>query len=283
MELLTLALVGVLMGVFGGLLGIGGSIIMIPAMVLIFGENQHLYQAAAMICSFFVGASAVLIHHRARVVMKDVVKWLIPAALAGVTAGVAVSNTRLFEASQSYLLARVLGVFLIYVIVYNCIRFARKIKGSGGFDITHVRSRGPLTGILGFGAGAAAGLLGLGGGVLFVPGQQLLLKMPLKRAIANSTAVIPCIALAGAVYKNLTLGQHGIEMAESLRIALMVIPGAILGGLVGGRLVHIFPTRLVRIAFVALAIIACARLLTVTPDAGGKMPTAEATAGQNER
>ncbi len=43
------------MGLFGGLLGLGGSTIMIPALVMVFGENQHLYQAAAMICNFVGG------------------------------------------------------------------------------------------------------------------------------------------------------------------------------------------------------------------------------------
>jgi len=45
MHYFILATIGVLMGLFGGLLGIGGSVVMIPALVFEVCENQHLYQA----------------------------------------------------------------------------------------------------------------------------------------------------------------------------------------------------------------------------------------------
>lgn len=62
MDYFILALIGIAMGSFGGLLGIGGSVVTIPALVLAFGENQHLYQASAMLCNFFVGGAATLVH-----------------------------------------------------------------------------------------------------------------------------------------------------------------------------------------------------------------------------
>ena len=60
MDPLLLLGIGFAMGFGGGLVGIGGSMIMIPLMVICFGENQHLYQAVAMICNVFVGATCVM-------------------------------------------------------------------------------------------------------------------------------------------------------------------------------------------------------------------------------
>ena len=96
MEYLILGAIGLVMGLFGGLLGIGGSVIMIPALVFAFGENQHLYQASAMICNFFVGAAAVMVHKNANSLVRDVIKWLIPSAIFGIVVGVAVSNSSVF-------------------------------------------------------------------------------------------------------------------------------------------------------------------------------------------
>jgi uncharacterized membrane protein YfcA len=87
--------------------------------------------------------------------------------------------------------------------------------------------------------------------------------MPLKRAISNSAALIASMALIGAFYKNITLNKHGIALTESLRIAIVVIPTAIIGAWIGSHLMHKLPKHLVRIIFIALLIIAAARMLTV--------------------
>ncbi len=263
MDYFIYAAIGLLMGLFGGLLGIGGSIVMIPAMVFAFGQNQHLYQASAMICNFFVCASAVVVHKKADVLVIDVVKWLIPAGLVGIVCGVWLSNIDFFAGANSKNLTRLFGFFTIYVAVYNIVKFRDKHGGQDGLDISKVRKSAPLTLFSGLVTGLTAGLLGLGGGTVCTPMQQLCLKMPLKRAISNSAALIASMALIGAFYKNITLDKHGIALTESLRIAIVVIPTAIIGALIGSRLMHKLPKNLVRIVFIALLIIAAARMLTV--------------------
>jgi uncharacterized membrane protein YfcA len=267
------------MGLFGGLLGIGGSVVMIPALVFVFGENQHLYQASAMICNFFVGTAATIVHRNADVLMRDIIKWLVPAAAFGIIIGVAISNSSVFAGGNSYLLARVFGLFMVYVIVYNCLRFGRKRRGGAdGFDISKTRRSVPLTILCGLLTGISAGLLGIGGGTICIPTQQLFLKMPLKRAISNSAATIASIALIGAFYKNITLPQHNIvgspfcdalqngnPVIESLKIAVIVTPGAIVGAFLGGRVMHKLPSSVVRAVFILLAALASYKLLTVAP------------------
>lgn len=265
MYYLALAVIGVAMGIFGGLLGIGGSIVMIPALVIAFGENEHLYQASAMICNFFVGGVSALVHKKANVLVTDVVKLLIPSAAVGTLIGVAASNSFIFAGANSYLLARVYGVFLLYVIFYNLPRFGKSRGGSDGFDISATKRSAPLTILSGLLTGIPAGLLGIGGGIVCVPAQQFFLKMPLKRAIANSAATIAAIAVVGAFYKNTTLPQHGILVSDSLKIAAVIIPGAVAGAFLGGRIMHKLPVNLVRAVFVLLAALASYKMLTVAP------------------
>ena len=73
-EVIVLAGIGSVAGLFGGLLGIGGSAIMIPAMLLFFGgrhgmEAQHLYMAAAMIVN---AIPKVVAARRGALTMRDI-------------------------------------------------------------------------------------------------------------------------------------------------------------------------------------------------------------------
>ena len=63
----------------------------------------------------------------------------------------------------------------------------------------------------------------------------------------------------------MTLSQHNIAVAESLKIAIVIIPGAIVGAFLGSRSMHKLPSNIVRVVFILLAALACYKLLTVTP------------------
>ena len=56
---------GLIAGVLGGMLGVGGSVIMIPGLTLVLGYDQHLYQASAMVANVAGAVPAALRHHRA--------------------------------------------------------------------------------------------------------------------------------------------------------------------------------------------------------------------------
>lgn len=268
MPTVTLFTIGLIAGVLGGLLGIGGSIIIIPALTILYGENQHLYQASAMICNFFVSAAAIIAHWKAETFDKTVLKWMAPSAILGILAGVALSNCPFFAGENSYLLARVFGAFLVYVAVYNIRHlylycWGKDIKLHGPSAAS--RTRWILCGFCGVSTGLAAGLLGIGAGTVATPLQQLLLRMPLREAISNSAAVIVAIAWLGAIYKNLTLAQHGLHWSSSFHIAIFIIPGSIAGGYIGGHLMHILPRNFVRFAFIFICAAAALKLLTACP------------------
>ena len=83
--------------------------------------------------------------------------------------------------------------------------------------------------------------------------------------MSNSAAMIVSMAWLGAIYKNATLGQHGLEFMQSLKIAVLVLPTAVIGGYMGGHLMHALPKNIVRAAFILLCIVAAIKLLTVKP------------------
>lgn len=255
-QLIVEALIGLVAGLLGGLLGVGGSILIIPLMILYLdyagsysGDRQHLLQATAMIVNVFVAAPALVAHWRAGAIVRPVVRRLIPAALAGMVAGVALSNASAFARDNGVYLAMLLAGFMAYVVVHNTAEFFRAAGGAKPRDLPPTTSAWAVAAI-GFPTGFAAGLLGIGGGALAVPLQQLALKMPLRHAIANSAAMIVVASSVGAIYKNATLGGHDVALGQSLQLALLMVPTAILGSYIGGYLTHRLPRWALRLAFV---------------------------------
>ena len=264
MEYLILILIGLLMGMSGGLLGIGGSSVMIPAMVLAFGPDQHLYQASAMLCNFFVAISAVFVHRKQGSLVKPMLVWLIPMAAIGIVIGVWISNTSFFAGDRAYMLSRLFGLFLIYVAVYNCFKLIPK-NGVKNLEYTEQDNSRVKTGVIGIATGLGAGLLGIGAGTISTPFQQLILKVPLRKAMSNSSAIIMSVALIGGIYKTVTLPEHGNSIADALRISAVIVPTAIIGGFVGGQLMHKLPVKVVRIIFICLVLLASYKMITTGP------------------
>jgi len=260
-----LAVVGLAAGLLGGLLGIGGSIVMIPCMrELLHGQthgNQHLYQAAAMIVNFFVVCPAVYQHVRARAIIWPVVTWLAPAACVSVLGGVMLSELEVFRHAGEVYLAGVFGLFLFYVAGINFHRLlgSRHALAIERWEPERTLRAGPL--VVGVTVGLVAGLLGVGGGIVSVPLQQRLLRIPLRIAIAIAAVTIIPLSVIGACLKNQQLvAHHGFELRESLFLAAILIPTAIAGGFVGGRLTHSLPLRVIRAAFAVLMLVAALRM-----------------------
>ena len=134
-------------------------------------------------------------HRKAKAFVPAVLWRMIPTAVIGVLLGVSLSNISLFAGRNSYLLARLFGAFLAYVAVYNFWRLFRPqmptVDGSDPtlYQTTLLKSIAASIGML---TGTAAGLLyrRLGGHA----DAAVLLRMPLKRAMSNSAAVIVGIA-----------------------------------------------------------------------------------------
>jgi uncharacterized membrane protein YfcA len=260
-ELISLLILGLVAGALGGMLGIGGSIIMIPVLTLLLRQNLHLSQAVAMIVNVFVSLPAVLQHHRARAVRWDVFWRMLPFGVVLIIVGVESSNR-----IDAELLERIFGVFLIYVIAMNISEIVSKEpeppREAQRVNWLTVGGTGAITGFV-------AGLLGVGGGIVAVPLLQRVCRLPLRQCIATTAAFMCISASIGAIRKNITLAMLtdasgeslGLDPWDSVMIAAALAPTAVIGGLFGGRLTHILPLNVVRAAFILLMAWASANML----------------------
>jgi uncharacterized membrane protein YfcA len=111
-----------------------------------------------------------------------------------------------------------------------------------------------LAAVLGVCAGVVSGLLGVGGGILFVPALTLALSLSQVRAEATSLLAIIPVALVGAARQY----QYGnVELREGAVIGLL----SALGVLVGVALANVLPERVLRFGFAALMLLVASQFL----------------------
>lgn len=263
-ELLIALVLGLFGGCVGGMLGLGGGIVIIPALTLIRGPDQHLYQASLMLIYVVVALAALRRHLRAKVVRVDILTGLVPASILTMLAGVWLSNQ-----FDELWLRRMFAIFLVYVVALDTTRLPAEWRGradaSNGTRVMPTPGRVPLMRSMSVGAamGLVGGLLGVGGGTIAVPMQQQVCKVSMREAIGTSTAVILVTGLIGAIAKNLTLVEatHGERtIVDSLLLAASLAPGAIVGGVIGSHLAHRLPIFWVRLAFVCLLTLSAVKM-----------------------
>lgn len=249
------AIIGLGAGVLGGLAGVGGSMIMLPALHWVFGEKtantHHLYMAAAMTVNVFVAFPAAIRHHMNGVVRKDLLGSLIPVTLVSMVVGVLTGN--MFQGDA---LKIGLALFLLVYCGFNTWRLMSKNR----IDVDGQRTTRTRLLISGAMTGFVGGLLGLGGGVMLVPALQMICRVPLKQAIATSSAVICITSIIGAGAKIVSLPSLDQSVQDALLLAAAMAPTAMLGGVLGAQLTHILPTRAVRIVVTLLLLVAAAKL-----------------------
>lgn len=256
LEILIVALIGLTAGTLGGLLGIGGSIIMIPALAILFPnrgpDSQHLFQAAAMAVNIAVSLPAAIRHSKAGTLRRDLLLWLLPTGLAAILIGVWLSNQL-----NGSTLRKVFAGFLLLLGVLAILKVYRKRPDHAveTARITPVRS-----GAVGTVLGLTAGLLGIGGGILAVPLAQTLCKIPLKQAIAASSATMCITATVGAIVKISTLPQHHQAPGDAVLLAAALAPTAVAGGWLGASLTHRLPMQTIRGALAILLLLAAWRM-----------------------
>lgn len=266
MDLLPLVIVGLFVGVVGGMFGVGGGIVLIPALNEVLGPNQHLYQSTAMIVNLFVAVPAVYQHHCVRAVEVATVLRIVPLAIASVIVGVEVSELGIFAGKGEAYLRGLFGLFLFACAAYDIYHMWRKNDAAGAAPdpanavCRTARHRWGLFAAVAIPTGFASGLLGVGGGILAVPLQRRFLHTPIRTAIANSAAIIVATSFVGAIAKNYAVMSAVENSMEPILLALVLIPTAVVGSLVGSRFTHRVPVQLVKSGFNLLLLLAAVRL-----------------------
>jgi uncharacterized membrane protein YfcA len=118
--------------------------------------------------------------------------------------------------------------------------------------------------IVGFAAGVVAGMLGVGGGILFVPGLVLFLGLAQVEAEATSLLAIIPVALVGAASQK----RYGnLRLHDAIVLGALAIPGAI----AGVAIVNAIPERTVEVLFALLMLYVAAQMVRralAAPEAG---------------
>jgi hypothetical protein len=258
-EILAYMGTGVFSGILAGLLGVGGGVIIVPALILVFGHQgftpvwlAQLAVGTSLASIIGTGWSSALAHHRRGAVRWDLFWRLVPGIILGAWAGAAVAGLL----PQGWL-QRIFGVFLVYV---GLSMLAPRGETPTGFA---PGNWGLAT--VGGGIGALSAIVGIGGGTLTVP-YLVRTGLDMRRAVATSSACGVPIALAGTL--GFVVSGWGREGLPTLSTGFVYWP-AVLGILltsiltapVGARLAHSLPVPVLSRFFGILLLLVAAKLL----------------------
>ncbi len=230
---MTNLLIGLAAGFFGGLVGLGGGVIMIPLMVGILKMSQHKAGATSLVALVFTGISGAFTYTLNGSV--DLLASLLLASTAIFTAG---AGARYAHALPEWKLKQTFGGFIIFTSLLLLLKpylYQFDEPATGWLKISALLLTGILTGFL-------SGMMGVGGGTIMVPSMVLLTGFTQYTAQGSSLLAMVPVGMAGA-YTHWRLGNVNTGILPGL------IPGILLGTYLGGSLAHFMPEGALRIIF----------------------------------
>ncbi|MDQ0063172.1 putative membrane protein YfcA [Paenibacillus harenae] len=234
---LLLVVLGAVAAIFGSIVGLGGGIIIVPALMLLGpvltgGEIGHATAVGTSLTVLVVTALASTLSYAKRKIVDFKSAWLFfitsgPAAMAG---------SALTGLLKDGVFQLVFGIFMLLMAGLLIARdymkpFTREWPIQRSFTDasgeTHSYGYAILPALLiGFGVGLISGLFGIGGGSLFVPLMVLLFRFPPHVATATSMFVIFLSSILGS-------GMHAFLGETNWLFVLALVPGAWIGGKAG--------------------------------------------------
>jgi uncharacterized protein len=227
-DVLTVA-AGVMTGILSAAFGVGGAVISTPA-IRALGASAAVAVGTTLPSILPSAVSGTLRYAREGLIDWRVVRWTAPAGVAAAVGGSLLSKVVPGEGHWLMVLTAVLlgvtGLRMARQADEPPLRDAETDEVMAG-ERQDGRNDGPpvLVGV-GVLAGLLSGLLGVGGGIVMVPGFTEVARIPLKTAIATSLACVGIFAIPGTITHGL-LGD--IDWRFALLLAIGVVPGARLG------------------------------------------------------
>lgn len=202
--LFSLLILGCFTGFLAGLLGIGGGMLMVPFMTMLFTAQGfalqhvvHMAVATSLATILFTSISSIRAHHARGAVRWDIVRWLAPLAFVGTVAG-----AQLASLVKTPWLALFFGLFVGYSALQML--SSKKIATNKTMP-SHSVVLG-VGGLIGF----LSSLVGAGGGFITVPFLSSR-NVPLQQAVASSAAMGLPIAAGGLLgYIAAGIGVAGL-------------------------------------------------------------------------
>lgn len=252
---LLMPVIGIVSGLLAGLFGLGGGIVVVPALLWLFMEqhfpaNQIMVMAIAtsLATIALTSVASLLSHHKLGTILWDKVYPLVPGILLGSAAGAKLADWAATD---------VLRWLFIAYLIYAGLRMAlpasiKNKKPSAWLDL-----------LAGNGIGLVSSLLGIGGGTLTVPylvGRQI----PMRNAVAISSVCGLPIALSGSLVYAM-LGRDNVALPE-WSLGYIYLPAffgitacSILTAPLGAKLAQVLPAKTLKRYFsVVLFLVAIA-------------------------
>jgi len=261
--------ISVLAGILGSLLGLGGGIIIVPTLTLLFHIDIRYAIGASIVSVIATSSGAAAAYVRERMTNLRVAMVLELATTAGALTGA-------YLAGQ--LAVRWLYVIFGVVMGYSALMMFRKrhqIAGeeiiaapwadylklhssyydeAAGREIVYRVARTRVGLGLMYIAGVVSGLLGIGSGALKVPAMDLAMRLPIKVSTATSNFMIGVTAAASA-------GVYFARGDIDPFIAAPVATGVLIGAVLGSRLLGRLQSATIRVVFVAVLLWVSAEML----------------------
>jgi uncharacterized membrane protein YfcA len=259
--------ISALAGLLGALTGLGGGVVVTPALTLLLGVDIRYAIGASLVSVIATSSGAAAAYVREGYSNIRIGMFLEIATTIG-----AVVGAYLATRTPTGILGMIFGLVLLHSAWMSTRGRPRDLKGtqdplaqrfklngsypSGqekkSYQVTHVKAGFALM----FGAGTVSGLLGIGSGALKVIAMDQIMRIPFKVSTTTSNFMIGVTAAASA---GIYLSRGYIEPALAMPVMLGVLAGSLIGArqLVGARV------RVLRWIF-ALAVGAMAIEMIVT-------------------
>jgi uncharacterized protein len=244
MTIFLIVLLSLAVGVLVGLLGIGGGVVLVPALVYLLHYDQHMAQGTSLLILLPpIGLGALREYWKnGQVDLRAGIYCALGFLVGGYGGG------KMAVPMPSNVLKAVFGCFLMM----SAVLLWRKTRAVDAPDAIESSSgaRSPLGAFGIFCAagicGIAAGMVGIGGGVLLVPLLSLLFGFSQHRA--QGTSLIALIPPTGLL-AFLAYWKAGYV---DLHTGLLLIPGVFIGGILGGMMARRLNARRMAEVFAGL-------------------------------
>lgn len=238
-----LIVVGVAAGLLSGIFGVGGGILIVPGLVMVAGLEQRVAHGTSLAAVLPISAASLITYWGQGHVDWPAAVFLALGAICGSLIG-----THLLAVTSK----RALAYIFSSVLVISAIRLFISTHGSGRATLTFATVVALV--LVGLAAGALAGLLGVGGGVVMVPAMIVLFSISPVIAKGTSIAVIIPTAMMGT-WRNRANGNL------DLRAAAIVGFGGIAPAVFGGFIAAYMSDSVSNILFATLMLGIAARTI----------------------
>jgi len=247
MTIVLIVLLSLAVGVLVGLLGIGGGVVLVPALVYLLHYDQHMAQGTSLLILLPpIGLGALREYWKnGQVDLRAGIYCALGFLVGGYGGG------KMAVPMPSNVLKAVFGCFLMM----SAVLLWRKTRAVG-VPYAIESSSGARSSLGAFGifcaagiCGVAAGMVGIGGGVLLVPLLSLLFGFSQHRA--QGTSLIALIPPTGLL-AFLAYWKAGYV---DLHTGLLLIPGVFIGGILGGMMARRLNARRMAEVFAGLMLL----------------------------